>query len=283
MINIELISNPESNVRTELETLLAYARAHHHDLPRDLGGFFSEEILCWIYQILEGNKFLRQRLKIISQAQDFKPDSIADFCCGNGNGTLRIAQDFLDSQVFGFDVMPDLFKRVKQKNKDSRIHFEKLDVYELNGSNYFDLVAFHNACGPLSDKIMQYAINQKAPIIAGRFCCHYTISSEIPNSKNKAFSYYVKLRSFLQEIIREKTAKNYGYSAQDKDRDLLSEFSKHELGMNEQELEKIALASIDSRIATKIIDLNRVMKLIERGYDVEYTSEKNMFVALRRT
>ena len=278
MKNDDLKRVDRSYLERTLQAQLEVMRIKDYDVDRKYGSF-PIELIKSVYQYLrEGNTALRGRLS------EFLPSrwegSIADFCCNTGGLTMKIADDFPNAQVYGFDVIPRSIAKAKRKElKNTRVHFHEGDVFNfINSYTNFGVVTFNRACGSLSDKIIQYATDARVPIIVGKFCCHYQISREVPTSKSFLENKWIKLMRRFDDLTRFQTGKNHVSSLEDCDRDLFSEFSE-ELELSEDEYERIARTTIDSLDGVNIIDLNRSLKLVERGYDVWYDQKNQIVVA----
>lgn len=281
MSALNLVKQDESAVKRELEASLGGVRDRDYTLKRDSSGFLKEFAKGLYQHFSEGNEPLISGLRG-AIANGYV--TIADFCCGSGKGTLRVAEAFPHAEIYGFDVLPPLITKAKKRAKNNpRVHFKEADVYDFENSSDFGVVTFHEACGTLADKVMQYGTEHDVPVIAGKFCCYHTISDETPTSKSAVQNVYLNLMGKLNGFVQDKVAKNYVSPRDDVNRDLLSEFTRDELGLTETELEKIAATTVDSRIGSRIIDLNRVMKLIERKYDVGYDESNHIMVAKRKS
>ncbi len=305
MTNLHLVPQKESAVKSELESSLKHVRAKHYDLPRDYGGFVAEFVQSFYQEFIEGfvkgfkhtvaggdiataiskayETPLLAGLKEAVEAEGLQNGSIADFCCGSGKKTLAIARAFPNADVYGFDVLPHSIKKAKKRGKGvTNVHFSKADVYDFKDDRRFDAVTFNRACGTLADKVIQYGTEREVPVIAGKFCCYHTIPDETPPSKNLATGICLKFMGKVNDFVRNRVAKNYVSPAADIDKDLLSEFAGRELGVSEAELQTIAGTAVDAKIGSRIIDLNRVMKLIERNYNVGYDEGNHIVVARRK-
>lgn len=275
MSSLRLMPQTEEGVKADLEIALAHVREAGYSLPRDYGSFlreFSEEAYRELWEI---NGPLLQGLEQEVAEQGITPRSIADFCCGSGRKTVKIAELFPDAEIYGFDVEPEEIMKAKERTTP-RVHFLERDVYRFRWGTYaLDVVTFHNACGTLADKVIQYGTDHDVLVIAGKGCCHETIAQNPQHSQSRLYNWY--LRGMNKTYDARYNAPRKGV-----DCDLLSVFARNSLGLDEQELERIVAIAIDVRLASIIIDLNRVMKLIERGYEVNYDDKNHIIVAGRK-
>jgi len=279
---LNLKKQNESEVREELEESVKYFRERNYDLERDYSGFLVEFIGGMRY-FMESNKPLAKGLTKAVQDSGLNKASIADFCCGSGKGTMRFARKLKKANFHGFDVFPiGIANANKRSRGNPRVNFSVADVYKFNDDHEFEVITFHRACGTMSDKVMQYGMNKRVPIIAGRFCCYQNIPDEFPKSKNMAQNLSLKIVSKLYRVARNVISENYMRSGIDSETDLLSEFARDDLGIDEEELKKIASTAVDAKLGSKVVDLNRVMKLIERGYNVDYDEENHIVIATRK-
>ncbi|MBI2548583.1 methyltransferase domain-containing protein [Candidatus Woesearchaeota archaeon] len=279
MGRLPLIPQREEAVRADLETGLAEMRRVNYHFPRDYGGFVRELSRATYREFWEGNHPLLEGLEQGAREQQMVPTYLADFCCGSGKGTLKIAELFPEVEVYGFDDIQKYIAKAKKRargERNSRVHFLERDVYRFRwGTRAFDVVTFHKACGTLADKVIQYGTEHDVPMIAGKGCCHETISPTPSRSQNLLCNWYVRK-------MNQNYDANINAPRQGVDCDLLSNFARDSLGMTEQELERIAATAIDVQLGARIVDLNRVMKLIERGYVVSYNETNHIVVARRK-
>jgi len=229
---LNLVEQNESAVKRELEASLGIVRTNNYALQRDYGSFLTEFAKGLYYHFSEWNRPLISGLK---GAVLEEPNSIADFCCGSGKGTLRIAGAFPEAEIYGFDVMPPFITKAKRRAKENpRVHFKQRDIYNFENGYDFDVVTFHAACGTLADKVMQYGTEHEVPVIAGRFCCYHTIPDETPTSKSAVTNVYLRFMGKLYDFVRDRVAKNYVSPRDEVDRDLLSAFTRDQLGVTKE-------------------------------------------------
>ena len=174
--------------------------------------------------------------KIISYLEGI--ESIADFCCGTGRGTIRIAETFPEAEVYGFDIMPKFIEKARRKG--SRVHFHVRDIYTMD-YEYFDAITFYNASGCLADRVIKYGIEVGARIIVGKSGC---------NNFNWLIERYI---SYMNKRVGENFIIPKDFNLQD---DYL-------------------------KGSRRVHDLNRLMKLMESGYKVEYDEENHIIIAQR--
>jgi len=282
---VNLILQGQDSVKQQLEALINYVRKKQYDLEidyTDLFGLLFDFTKSMYEDFVEVNKPLREGLKAVCEEARIKPRNIADFCCGFGGNTLKLAEEFPESEVYGFDIIPEFIELAKRRaSKKPKVHFKRKDVYRFKSDTNFDLVTFHKACGSLSDKVIQYATSNGIPLVGGRFCCYHNIPIQRPYSKRLLTNLYLKLDKISSQWVKS-SEPDFVKPSESIDRDLLSRFLKEDLGITEEEYEKIAAFSVDSKIGTKIIDLNRVMKLIERDYNVVFDEDRHILVARKK-
>jgi len=267
----------EDKVKDDLRQAVTYLRENDYDLPRDYQNFFIELVTGLYQHFREGNKPLLEGLRAITATQEI--NSVADFCCGSGKHTIKLARVFPNAEVYGFDIVTKFSAR---KNVSPRIHFEQKDVYDYEDERRFDIITFNSACGTLADRIMQIGIEQETPIIAGRFCCYSTIPKTTPRSKDLLQDIFLVAIAKQHQVQKEQGIENYISPANTTDQELLSRFAIDELSLTESELRRIAAVSVDAKVGSHIIDLNRVMKLIEKEYAVTYDETRNIILAKKK-
>jgi len=281
---LNLVAQEEPKIRVELERTLDVLRKSDYNPERDYGSFLAGFCRGLYYYLEEGNLPLIYALKDSFRDKSGSPRLIADFCCGSGEGTLRIAEAFPSSEVFGFDVLSKfIIQALRLAEGNPRVHFKQADVYNFQYGNRFDVVTFHRACGGLADKVIQCGVNKKASVIAGRFCCYFSISDERSVSKSLLQNISLRISQGLHAFLKRNFVKNFISPQGDIDRDLLSEFAKTQLNLDDNELERVARASVDSTLGIRVIDYNRILKLIERGYKVDYDEGNQIIVARRKS
>ena len=102
-------------------------------------------------------------------------------------------------------------------------------------------------------------------------------------SKSLLQNISLRISQGLHAFLKRNFVKNFISPQGDIDRDLLSEFAKTQLHLDDNELERVARASVDSTLGIRVIDYNRILKLIERGYKVDYDEGNQIIVARRKS
>lgn len=268
----------EAEVKKELELLITRLRESNYSVSQDMPETFLDALHSLFNDIEGKNKPLLTEIRKAFNKQNVK--SIADFCCGDGTGTIQLADAYPDSDVFGYDIDSDLITEAKRAaNNNPKVHFLQRDMYKINEDQYFDLITFHRACGILGDRIIQYAIDHKTPNVAGRFCCYSDIAAEILVSDSSVPNLVIitmEKQFKISEINIVKLASDYTNRLST---NFLSTFVQEELGFTLKELQKVSAIHKRTPLGYKIIDLNRVLKLIENDYSVSYNSDNHIILA----
>ncbi len=201
---------------------------------------------------------------------------IVNPACVIGRHTRDLASRLPRFRVIGTDIDPRgnyTYEHLLRRNPEN---------YEFIKDNIFDpqlnvtptAVVFFGACGSLSDGAIDYAIESKSPYLMCRTCCHNIIGGNIqirkkPNFINWFFRFYN--RSLSRMLQKEKYA---GFYFSDKYSKEQYPRSKAAQGIsNSDEFLEVSRNSVDTDICRTIIDLDRYLLLVEKGYNVWYRGE----------
>lgn len=278
MVQLSLNKQTDLSVREELESLLGSVREKEYTLESEP---IISELITDLQHLFEGRKPLIKSIKQAASLELSHVTSAGDFCCFLGSGTRELAKEFPEANVYGFDIIPFFIEYAQKRTKDKRIHFLVEDIYNIKNGYAFDIVTFNGACGPMADRIIEWASESNTKIIAGKFCCYHTIPMTLPKSKSPIRNVYLQwigginraTERVYRNYIRNQDVKAYAsYS-------YICNFLQRSAGVTPEEWEKIAAMSADTKAGTKIIDLNRVMKLLEHGYTVWLDEHHHILVA----
>lgn len=275
----------EPVVRRTLEQLVAQVRSLDYRVPREYGPFLVAMggSLCYAMR----GAWMRSFQKVAESAMEcagVQRGEVVDWCCGSGGKTIRLARWFPQARFYGFDIHASRIakaqRRAQQVGRECRnVSFERKDIYNWEGGGALAALLFNKACGPLADQILYRGTRQGVPLIVGRFCCYHTISSETAVSRSRVTNGFLEVMAFGYERMRKKHGESFIAPPRTANRDLLSDFARFDLGVTEREFERIAGLSVDASVGYKIVDLNRMMKLFERGYAVWFDEEDRILVA----
>ena len=137
-------------------------------------------------------------------------------------------------------------------------------------------VVFFGACGSVSDAAMDYAVTSKTPYLVCRTCCHQNIGGNIQIHLRFSFLNWMwqGRRLMLSRIQRKNNgyyfSKNY---SQD-------QYPRSQAGRevsSSKEFSDVCRNAAESYICRTIIDLDRYLYLVEKGYHVWFRGD--LFVA----
>ncbi|MHC4697286.1 MAG: hypothetical protein ACYTFA_11135 [Planctomycetota bacterium] len=216
-------------------------------------------------------------------AHDRGDNTVVNPACVFGRHTRDLASRLPLFRAIGTDIFP-LWNRIY----GPVCRGGTPDNYEFIRDNIFDpqldvrptAVVFFGACGSVSDGAIDYAVNSGSPYLMCRTCCHDNIGGNTEIRRRSTFMNWFfrwKNHEFTRMRKKEKYADFYfsdKYSRHDYPR------SEAARGVsNSDQFLDVSRNSVDSDICRTIIDLDRYLYLMERGYKVWYRGE--LFVAER--
>jgi len=140
-------------------------------------------------------------------------------------------------------------------------------------------VVFFGACGGLTDAALDYAVGEAVPLIMCRACCHENVGNSTELARYPTLlNYGFRLKNRVLDIYK---ARNRGwYFCGDYGQEAYPRSASARAVSHAAEFHDIARHALDSDVCRSIIDLDRCMRLQDRGYDVLY--EQEIFFALSR-
>ena len=202
---------------------------------------------------------------------------IVNPACVFGRHACRIASRLPWARVFGTDIDPRwdrLYRLWRGRRLPSNYRFVQDDVFHPRLDVRPTAVVFFGACGEVSDAAMDYAVNAGADYLMCRTCCHDNIGGNLAitprfNQVNRFFRF--KNWTYGQMRRTRKFAGFYFSPAYDR-----SAYPRSTVGQqlsSTEEFNAVARDSPDSDICRAIIDVDRYLYLVERGFCVEYQGE----------
>jgi len=206
-------------------------------------------------------------------------NTIVNPACVIGRHTRHLASRLPRFRVIGTDINP-LFNWCYEdvvKTPDN-YEFQQDDIFNPKLKVIPTAVVFFGACGSVSDAAMDYAIESNSLYLVCRTCCHQNIGGNMEITKRfTPLNCSWRLRQFMLSRIRKKKQGYYFSEKYSQDQYPRSEAIK---GLsNSDEFLEISHNSADTDICRAIIDLDRYLYLVEKGYNVWYRGE--LFVAER--
>jgi len=203
--------------------------------------------------------------------------TIVNVACVFGRHACRLAARLPEARVIGADINPRwdrLYRLWRGGHLPSNYRFVQDDVFRPRLDVRPTAVVFFGACGAVSDAAMDYAVNTGADYLMGRTCCHDNIGGNLAvtprfNQVNRFFRFKNRAYGRLQGV--PKYAGYYFSPAYAR-----SAYPRSTTGRrlsSTDEFMAVARDSPDSDICRAIIDLDRYLYLVERGFGVEYQGE----------
>jgi hypothetical protein len=210
---------------------------------------------------------------------------IVNPACVFGRHACDLASRLPLVRVIGTDIDPGwdrIYRFVKRSRIPDNYSFIKDDIFTPHLKVPASAVVFFGACGAVTDGALDYAITTRTRYIMCRTCCHDNIGGNVSvikrfNSVNRFFRF--KNWAFARMKRRAKYAGHYFSDKYPRDAYPRSETARRV--SSPDEFREVARHSADSDICRAIIDLDRYLYLVEKGYTVMYQGE--LFVAEQKT
>jgi len=208
---------------------------------------------------------------------------IVNPACVFGRHACRIAWRLPWARVFGSDIdtrWHRIYRLVRGSRLPPNYAFRQDDIFAPQLDVRPTAVVFFGACGSVSDGAIDYAIESGATYLLCRTCCHDNIGGNVTitprfNQVNRFFRFKNWTYKRMKGIPRYA---GYYFSP----KYAASEYPRSAGGRQLSDTEEflaVARDSPDSDICRAVIDLDRYLYLVERGFRVEYQGE--LFVAER--
>ena len=209
---------------------------------------------------------------------------IVNPACVFGRHARNLASRLPRATVVATDIDPGwqrLYRLARMGRLPANYTFVKDDIFDSHLDLEPTAVVFFGACGAVSDAAIDYAISRGATFLMCRTCCHDNIGGNVaitrrPGGVNRFFRFknwaYGRMRTsarFAGFYFSDRYSPR-AYPRSEAARDVTTA----------DELLAVARDSADSDICRAIIDLDRYVHLVEKGFGVLYQGE--MFVAERK-
>jgi len=210
-----------------------------------------------------------------------KNKTIVNPACVFGRHARHLASQMKSFKVIGTDINPKfnwLYEHLLIGGSPPNYEFKQDDIFNPRLQEKPLAVVFFGACGSLSDGVIDYAIESNALYLIFRTCCHDNIGGNTEIVKRfTALNWDFRIKNFVYSRKREKRTGEYfsdRYSEEQYPR------SKAARALSDSgEFIKVSSNSVDSDICRAIIDLDRYLYLMEKGYRVWLKGD--LFVAER--
>jgi len=228
--------------------------------------------------------YLKSIIVQILTDHDLADTVIVNPACVFGRHSCDLASRLPRAKVIGTDIEPGwnrIYRLVRGYHRPNNYFFMKDDIFAPLLDVQPVAVVFFGACGAVSDGAMDYAVNSGSRYLMCRTCCHDNIGGNISvikrsNSVNRFF----RLKNWaFGRMICKGTYPGYYFS----DKYSRNAYPRSEAAKSvssPDEFLAVARHSADSDICRAVIDLDRHLYLVERGFNVLYQGE--LFVAERK-
>jgi len=210
---------------------------------------------------------------------------IVNPACVIGRHTRDLASRLPHFRVIGTDIDPRwnwIYEHISTKRNPDNFEFVKDNIFDPTVHVTPMAVVFFGACGSVSDGAIDYAIESQSPYLIFRTCCHVITGANMkiahrPRFINLFFRFYLWCMS--KKLRKEKYAGFYFSDKYSKEHYPRSETARSV--SNSDEFLEVCRNSFDIDFCRTIIDLDRYLLLVEKGYNTWYKEE--LFVAERTT
>jgi hypothetical protein len=236
---------------------------------------------------VRGAKDTRMKAILRELSANAGPVTIVNHCCVFTRHARELARELNDASVVAADIDPTwqwlyaLYERILLRKPPTNFRFVKESVYESALDCSPHAVCVFGACGSLLDASIDLAIRQRASHIVVRACCHENIGINTLLS-TRAWSLWNlghRLKNIAYRIYYRKLgyywSERYGVEAYPRSQTARSILSSETMLRHAQH-------SVDCWLCRTLIDLDRILFLVENGYELSGYSE-SMFVAKRRS
>jgi len=224
-----------------------------------------------IIQLLEKDRSYQQNKIIVNPA------------CVFGRHARNLASRMGSFRIIGTDINPKfnrLYERFTIKRSPSNYEFKQDDIFNPQLQEKPIAVVFFGACGSVSDGAIDYGIKSNAMYLVFRTCCHDNIGGNTEIVRRfSILNWDFRIKNFVYARKRERKTGEYFCDEYSKEHYPISKAAR--TVSNSDEFMDISRNSVDSDICRAIIDLDRYLYLLEKGYKVWLKGD--LFVAQKNT
>ncbi|HSM15391.1 MAG TPA: hypothetical protein VK845_00150 [Gemmatimonadales bacterium] len=209
--------------------------------------------------------------------------TIVNPACVFGRHACDLASQLPHARVIATDIDPNwarLYRLARGGRMPGNYLFVQDNIFAPHREIQPTTVVFFGACGAVSDAALDYAIDSGATYLVCRTCCHDNIGGNVEITKrSNNLNRFFRLKNWAYGRMKWK-ARYAGYYFSDKyQRSAYPRSEAAQRVSNADEFQAVARDSPESDICRAIIDLDRYLVLVERGFSVLYQGE--LFVAER--
>jgi len=209
--------------------------------------------------------------------------TIVNPACVFGRHACRLAARLPEARVIGTDIDPRwdrLYRMWRCGRLPANYRFVPDDVFRPRLGVQPTAVVFFGACGAVSDAAMDYAVDAGADYLMCRTCCHDNIGGNLAvTARSNQVNRFFRFKNWAYGRIRKAPKYAGFYFSSQYDHSAYPRSTAGRQFSSTEEFLAVARDSPDSDICRAIIDLDRYLCLVERGFRVEYQGE--LFVAER--
>ena len=209
--------------------------------------------------------------------------TIVNPACVFGRHARDLASRMESFKIIGTDINPKfnwLYERFAIGISPSNYEFKQDNIFNPQVQKKPIAVVFFGACGSVSDGAIDYGIESNAMYLIFRTCCHDNIGGNTEIVRRlTVLNWDFRIKNFVYARKRERKTGEYFCDEYSKDHYPRSKAAQ--AVSNSDEFMDVSRNSVDSDICRAIIDLDRYLYLLEKGYQVWFKGD--LFVAQRTT
>ena len=209
--------------------------------------------------------------------------TVVNPACVFGRHARNLASRMGSFKVIGTDINPKfnrLHERFAIRRSPSNYEFQQDDIFNPQLQEKPIAVIFFGACGSVSDGAIDYGIKSNAVYLVFRTCCHDNIGGNTDIAKRfTLLNWDFRIKNFVYARKRERKTGEYFCDEYSKDHYPRSKAAR--TLSNSDEFMDVSRNSVESDICRAIIDLDRYLYLLEKGYQVWFKGD--LFAARRNT
>jgi hypothetical protein len=215
-----------------------------------------------------------------------RPDqrkTIVNPVCALARHARDLALRLPDFKVIATDIDPRgdwLCHRVLLRRNPGNFEFARDDIFDPRIDVTPTAVVFFGACGALSDAAMDYAVDHASRFLFCRTCCHDNIggNTEVARRPTPLNWFYRGKNCLILQYPKKEKHEGFYFSDKYRPGDYPRSDAARSLS-DSDEFMAVSRHTPESDVCRTIIDLDRHLRLTEKGYCVWYRGE--LFVAER--
>jgi len=229
--------------------------------------------------------YLKNIIVQLLSAHDTENNTIVNSACVTAKHTRDLASRLPHFNVIGTDIDPRsnwMYENILRKSNPDNFQFKKDNIFEPQLDVTPTAVVFFGACGSVSDGAIDYAIETQSPYLIFRTCCHHIIAGnkEITYRPRHINWFFRTHNWFLFKALQKEKYAGFYFS----DKYSKGHYPRSDTARgisSSDEFLQASRNSADTDICRAIIDLDRYLLLVEKGYDVWHRGD--LFVAERNS